>query len=361
MKKTVYNENSTGHITGKYPLLFGEPMGPYDTMNRNYPKIFELYDKQMGRIWYSTEVSVAQDRIDAKTCDKNVLAFMTDNIMWQTAQDTIAAKSISELFEKHITNPEFKSLIKAWSLFEDIHEQSYSDIVQNVFDKPNEIIDGILNNPDIVSRSRKFIDVFNDFYNLPMDAPITDLRKGAIKSFAAVYAMESISFMASFAITFTIASMGIFAGVGSRVRQIARDEQLHQHMAWEVLRIMRDVEKYPEWNEAIPEIKEILDAIVEQEKQWISYLFKDTESVGLTKEFMFTVVEFFATPVYMKLKIQAPFELVTENPVAHLSDYFDTSLIQTASQEIEQTSYVSGSLEDDIGKDTDFDFDMEDF
>lgn len=361
MKKTVFNENSTGHITQNYPLFFGEPLGPYDTMNRNYPKIFELYDKQVGRIWYSTEVSVAQDRLDAISCDSKVLEFMTRSIMWQTATDTIAAKSVSELLERHATNPELKSLIKAWAFFEDIHEQSYSDIVQNVFPKPTEIIDGILSNPNIIARSRVIIDVFDKFYNLPLDTPVKVLRKEMIKVMATFYAMESISFMASFVVTFTIASMGIFAGVGSRVRQIARDEQIHQHMAYEILRIMRDVEKYPEWNEVMPEVKVIIDTIVEQEKSWVSYLFKEDESVGLTKDFMFTAIDFFATPVYTKLRLDMPFDPVVENPVAHLDDYFDTSLIQTASQEIEQTSYVSGSLEDDLSDDMDLDFDMENF
>lgn len=356
--KTVFNEKSTGHITKNYPLFFGEQMGPYDTRNLTYPKLVTLYDQQVGQIWYSTEVSVMQDRVDAKDCPPDILDFMIKNIMWQTATDTIAAKSISGLFDRYISNPELKSMLIAWGFFEDIHEKSYSDIIENVFNDPDNIISDILNNPNIIARSRKIIDIFDEFYNMDQDTPIEVKRKNLIKVFTNIYAMESISFMASFVITFTIAHMGYFAGIGSRVRQIARDEQVHQHMAFEILRIIRDVEKYPEWEETKEYQKDIIDSIYQQEVDWVEYLFDGREAPGLTKDFMINVINFFATPVYYKLGLEAPFELVWDNPVQHLDSFFDTSLIQVAPQELEQTSYLVGAIEDDMG--TDYTLDLGD-
>lgn len=119
---------------------------------------------------------------------------------------------------------------------------------------------------------------------------------------------------------------------------------------------MRDVEKYPEWEECLPQMKEIVDTVLEQEFAWNSYLFEDKEALGLNKDTMEDVIKFFATPVYVKLGIEAPFEKVVDNPVKHILHYFDTSLIQTASQEIQQTAYVIGALVDDLTDDTDLEY-----
>lgn len=358
MKRTVFNENSTSHQTKTYPLFLGEELGVYDTMNRNYPRLFELYNKQMGQIWYSSEVNIDQDRIELSSYPPEVVDIMTKTIQWQTQTDTVAHSAVSVLLPQYITNPECKSLVTAWSLFEDIHEQSYSDIVENIFPRPLEMLGDIATNKNLTARSRVLIDVFNDMYNLPHDASISDKRKALLLTMTALYAMESISFMASFTITFTIGHMKMFSGVAARVRFIARDEQLHQHFAYEILRIMRDVEKYPEWDEMKPQMKHIIDTVRQQELDWVEYLLRDGEMVGITKEFLREVIDFFSTPVYAKLGIDSPFELTWDNPIKHLNEYFDTSLIQTASQEIQQTGYTIGALKDDLTDDVDLEFDL---
>lgn len=222
-QRTVFNETATGHQTANYPLFFGEQMGTYDTVNRNYPRIFDLYNQQMGQIWYSTEVDVTQDRVDLLKAPKEVVDLMVKTIQWQQATDSIASRSVGVLLERWVSNPEMSSLIKAWGLFEDIHSQSYADIVATVFPNPNDMIEEIVSDLNIVGRSRILIDVFDELYNMPDDVPIEVKRKNMLLAFAAFYAMESISFMASFSVTFSIAHAGYFAGIGERVRFIARD------------------------------------------------------------------------------------------------------------------------------------------
>ena len=358
MKRTVFNEKSTSYKTKTYPLFFGEELGVYDTMNRNYPKLFDLYNQQMAKIWYSTEVNIDKDRIDMASYPKEVVDIMTKTIQWQTQTDSLAHAAVSILLPKYITNPELKSLVTAWGLFEDIHEQSYSDIVENIFPKPMDMLEDIATNKNLTARSRVLIDTFDALYNLPDTATLSEKRKAVLLAMTAFYAMESISFMASFTITFTIGYIKMFSGVASRVRFIARDEQLHQHFAYEILRIMRDVEKYPEWNEMKPQMKHIIDSVRQQELEWIEYILRDGETVGITKPFLREAVDFFSTPVYAKLGIDSPFELTWENPIKHLNEYFDTSLIQTASQEIQQTGYTIGALKDDMTDEMNLEFDL---
>lgn len=346
--KTVFNKEATGHLTKEYPLFFGEKMGTYDTVNMNYPSIFDLYNRQMGQIWYSTEVDILRDRIDLLQAPRDVVETMMLNIQWQTAMDSVASRSVSLLLLKHITNPELESLVQAWSLFEGIHAISYADIVENIFPNPSDMVGEIMKNEHVMKRTDVLVDIFNNLYNLPDEADISEKRKAMILAFTAFYAMESISFMNSFTATFTIAkNEKRFIGISERVRLICRDEMLHQHFAFDVLRIMRDVEKYPEWKATAKERKNIVDSIVAVEKEWNRYLVGNREVIGLNVDFLDKVVEFFASPVYHKLGMKAPFKITFENPVNHLNSYFDTSLIQTASQELQQTGYKTGSLIDD--------------
>lgn len=221
--RTVFNSNATGHQTQNYPLFFGEQLGVYDTTNRNYQTIFDLYNRQMGQIWFSTEVDIIRDRIDLLQAPKEVVEVMMLNIQWQTAMDSVASRSISTLLSRHITNPEMSSLVAAWNLFEDIHAQSYSDIVENIFPNPSELIGEIMGNENVIKRTQVLVKVFDDLYNLPDDAPIELKREKMLLAFTAFYAMESISFMNSFAATFTIVkNYKRFVGIGERVRMICR-------------------------------------------------------------------------------------------------------------------------------------------
>lgn len=221
--KTVFNAKATGHQTQNYPLFFGEQLGVYDTTNRNYQSIFDLYNRQMGQIWFSSEIDITRDRIDLLQAPKDVVEVMMLNIQWQTAMDSIASRSINTLLGKHITNPEMTSLVAAWNLFEDIHSQSYSDIVENIFPNPSDMIGEIMENENVIKRTQVLVDVFNSLYNMPDDASIEEKREKMILAFTAFYAMESISFMNSFAATFTIAkNYKRFIGIGERVRLICR-------------------------------------------------------------------------------------------------------------------------------------------
>src|SRR5699024_8270946 len=149
------------------------------------------------------------------------------------AMDSVAARSVSLLLLKHITNPEMESLVQAWGLFEGIHAVSYADIVENIFPNPSDMIGDIMENENVMKRTDVLVEVFDNLYNLSGSATVSEKRRAMILAFTAFYAMESISFMSSFTATFTIAkNERRFIGISERVRLICRDEMLHQHFAF---------------------------------------------------------------------------------------------------------------------------------
>lgn len=45
----VFNAENTAHKTGDYPLFLGQQMGMYDSINKKYPQLFELYKNKKNK------------------------------------------------------------------------------------------------------------------------------------------------------------------------------------------------------------------------------------------------------------------------------------------------------------------------
>lgn len=359
MSRTVFNDKNKYHLTKKYPLFFADQLGLYDTVNTTYPRIEELMHKQSSQIWNEFEVALGQDKMDMLEAPRDAVDLMALSIKWQHMTDSVAGRSIPVLLLRHITNPEAEGMVMWWGVFENIHPRTYSHIVKQTMSDPQQSLVDVYADPEILARSKSIIKVFDELYNMPDSAPLSEKRKKMALTLVTLFAMESISFMASFAVTFGIAETGVFQGIGELVSKIARDEQLHQHMAKELIRITRDVEQWPEYEEIKVDIKHALDTLIENEESFIKYMFSKGRSlIGITPEVLTEGVHFFATPVYEFLKIETPFTPVYENPCSYMEKYLDKSLIQTANMELQHTDYRIGAINDDVDDDTNLDFDL---
>lgn len=224
MTRTVFNENNTGHLTKSYPMFLGDSLGINDTVNTVNKKVAELVELQRSLNWHpTTEVNLTQDRMDMLNSSKDVVELMTLTIGWQSMQDSIAGRSIGALLLPHVTNPEAETLISEWNRMECVHSQSYQHIVKQVMPNPDLALIDIYKNKRQLERSSKIIEVFNSLYNMPHDTPAREKKKIIAKVLATIMAMECISFMSSFAVTFAIAETNKFQGVGEIVRLICRD------------------------------------------------------------------------------------------------------------------------------------------
>jgi len=357
---TVFNAKNKGFETSKYPLFLGEDLGLFDTVNVAYPELEDLYQKQVSQIWNENEVSLVQDKQDMVNAPNDVVDLMVKTISWQHLADSVASKSVSGLLMRHVTNSELEGLLNAWSFFETIHARTYSHIVKQTVVNPNQVLRDTYNNMDILSRSGAIVEAFNQLEALPVDASIEEKRKAIALGFAALFSLEAIAFMSSFAVTFAIAETGIFQGIGQLVTLIARDEVLHTRMDYAILNILK---QSPEWvetfTELAPQIKGVLDAITQQELNNANYLFSEGRQViGLTAELLQEYTLFMARPLYLALGVPFDFEVIEKNPCPYMDKYIDSSKIQVAPQELQITSYKIGSVKDDTdGLDFD-DFDM---
>lgn len=344
-----FNPNNQGHRGGAKPLFLGEPLGVVDTINVQYPQLEELYQKQLSQIWNEFEVDLKQDRQDMLNLPKDTVDLMVKTIMWQSVGDTVASRSIIETLGKYVTNTELEHLLQIWSFFEVIHARTYSHIIKQTFSVPNDMLEQIYNESEVLQRSEIIVQTFEDMAALPADAPEHVVIRQLIKTITALFALEAIAFMASFAVTFAITETGVFQGIGQNVTMICRDEVLHTRMDHAIVNIWK---KDPVWVEYLvemkPEIKAILDAVVRQELKWADYLFSEGRQViGLTSSLLKEYTLYMARPLYTLLGVEFEFEVIDRQPISYMDKYVDSSKVQVAAQELQLANYNVGAIEDD--------------
>lgn len=352
---TRYNERNKGYEEG-YPLFLGEDLGLHDTIHRQYPQIEELYQQQLAQIWNEHEIDLTQDTMDMKTLDPGTVDLMVKTVGWQWASDSIVGRSIATLMGPYISNSELEGLVGLWNFFEVIHARTYSHIVKQTFTHAEDALKEVHASAETLNRLAPILAAFDAVEALPKDATTDEKRDAILLAFVALFALEAIAFMASFAVTFAIGERGHFQGIVQLVKLIARDEKLHTKMDYSILDILV---KDPAWQDAIARngsgIKNILDTIVENELNWTDYAFSEgRQVVGLTAPMLKDYVHYMSSPVYDVLGVTKEFAPPKNNPLPYMDNYLDGSKVQSAAQEIQLTSYNVGALEDDTA-DMDFD------
>lgn len=356
---TVFNAKNQGYVTKKYPLFMGEQLGLFDTVNVAYPAIEKLYQQQLAQVWNEHEVDLTQDRMDMLRVPKETADLMVKTLSWQHLADSVAAKSIAALLIPFCTNSELEGMLTIQSFFEIVHSRTYSHIVKQTFVDPNKMIEQTYNDVGVLLRSEAIVKAFDELESLPKDAPTQRKKEVLLKVLVALFALEGIAFMSSFAVTFAITETDVFQGIGALVAKIAADEALHTRMDATVLDvILKDTEWKNTFEQMKPELKVIVDAVVNQEMQYAEYLFSEGRNViGLNAALLKEYTLYMAYPIYKFLGLNFDYQVIEENPLPYMAKYIDPSQMQSANQEIQNTAYNIGVIENDtLGLDLDMEF-----
>lgn len=368
MTQTVFNVNKTveQYQQKKQPLFFGPSPGLFDTVNKQYPKIWSLYKEMKSLDWDENEFSYDQCNIDFKTCDKQVYEIMIRTLAWQWEADSVAARSIAPMMAPFITD---SGLWAAWQRVSDnevVHASTYSEIVRMSFDDPTKVFADILSVKESFVRMDTVNAVFSDLAEASHKYALGLITADEAypKVFLAVVALlflERLQFMASFSVTFTVCSTNIFQPIGKAVQKIAQDElEVHAELDKEVLRIELATERgkstYLKYKDRI---KQIADEILESELKWTEeYLFADgRELVGATANSVKNWVLFNARDPYTFLDIESNHKFPKKNPMPHLEDWINIGKVQSAPQEQDNNAYkVNTIVRDDSNTNFEVDF-----
>jgi len=373
---------STFNQTKNNPLL--EPMFLGNSVNvsrfdqQKLPIFEKLIEKQISFFWRPEEVDISKDRMDWQKLTPSEQHIFISNLKYQTLLDSIAARSVNVTLLPIVSLPEMETWIETWGFFETIHSRSYTHILRNLFTDPSEVFDDILLNENILNRATDIAKYFDDVivttqllqsqgegtYEVEGRSLEVNLRKLKERLFlcmCSVNALEAVRFYVSFACSFAFAERELLEGNSKIIKLIARDESVHLTGTQHILNLWAEGKDDPEMKEISEQLKDeglqIFMDVVEQEKAWADYLFKDGSMIGMNSEILKQYVEYIANQRLIAIGHTPPFATKT-NPLPWINSYLVSDNVQVAPQESEISSYLVGQIDSELDNDEFDDFDL---
>lgn len=336
------------------PLIFGTTMGLMDTLHRPYPEIWDLYKKMKSMDWDEQEFAAdfMSCRTDFATCDKTVYDMMIINLAYQWEADSTASRAIISTLAPIISSTDLWTAWQRISDNESVHAATYSEIVRCGFEDTSTVMQEILNIQQAQKRLTIIVDVFEQAYEASLQYALDrvysqELYDKIFMFVVALYCLERIQFMASFAITFAIAQTGLFMPIGKAVQKICIDEYfVHAPFDQAVLnRLMQTEEGLMAFNRNRDKIKKLIDDVVQSEYDWLEFAFSEgRELTGVDIESLNKWVLWNAKPVYEFFSFSLPTDTPTKSPLHFMDDWINISKVQGAPQEQKLGSYLLGGF-----------------
>ena len=366
MKYTTFNQKNNDAL--KEPMFFGNPVNisRYDV--QKHVAFENLIEKQLSFFWRPEEVDVSKDRGDWQHLSDAEKHIFISNLKYQILLDSMAARSVNAVLLPLASLPEVETWIETWAFSETIHSRSYTHILRNLFNDPSEVFDEIIINPAILKRAESIAIYFDDLilysqlYNLhgegkhtsegvEYDVTLRKLKEKLYLAVCSVNALEAIRFYVSFACSFAFSERSLLEGNSKLIRLIARDEALHLTGTQHMLNIWKNGGDDPEMQQICIELevqgRQIFLDVVEQEKEWADYLFKDGSMIGLNAAIIKEYIEYISHQRMMAIGLDSPFN-IKSNPLPWMNSYLTSDNVQVAPQEAEISSYLVGQIDSNI-------------
>ena len=363
MNFSTFRQDATDTLTE--PMFMGNSVNVARYDQQRHPIFENIIEKQLSFFWRPEEVDVSKDRADWQSltdCEKHIFI---SNLKYQTLLDSVAARSVNVCLLPLVSLPELETWIETWAFAETIHSRSYTHIIRNLFANPAEVFDDIVLNENIIERAADISKYFDEIimmshiFNIQgegtydIDGKQVEVNKLNIKrrlymAICAINALEAIRFYVSFACSFAFAERELLEGNAKIIRLIARDEALHLTGTQHMLNLWADGRDDPEMVEVAKEMHEegrqLFMDVVEQEKAWADYLFKDGSMIGMNASILKQYVEYIANQRLLAIGYDAPFDIKT-NPLPWMNSYLVSDNVQVAPQEAEISSYLVGQVD----------------
>jgi ribonucleoside-diphosphate reductase beta chain len=338
----------------------------------------KLIEKQLSFFWRPEEIDVSKDRADWQSLTDSEKHIFISNLKYQTLLDSITARSVNTILLPLVSLPEVETWIETWAFSETIHSRSYTHILRNLFTDPSEVFDDIMVNPSILKRATSIAKYFDSViittqllqsqgpgsYQVEgktLEVSERKLKERLFLAICSVNALEAIRFYISFACSFAFAERELLEGNAKIIKLIARDEALHLTGTQHILNNWMSGRDDPEMQEISKTLreegKEIFMDVVEQEKEWADYLFKDGSMIGLNAAILKQYIEYISNQRLSAIGFDAPFD-IKSNPLPWMNSYLVSDNVQVAPQETEISSYLVGQVDSSVSSDDFDDFDL---
>jgi ribonucleoside-diphosphate reductase beta chain len=376
MSYTTFNQTPNNALLE--PMFLGNSVNVARYDQQRYVAFEKLIEKQLSFFWRPEEIDVSKDRADWQGLTDSEKHIFISNLKYQTLLDSMAARSMNAILLPIVSLPEVETWVETWAFSETIHSRSYTHILRNLFSDPSEVFDDIMVNPAILKRASSIAQYFDDVIvttqllqsqgpgNYEVDGKSIEVTERKLKerlflAICSVNALEAIRFYVSFACSFAFAERELLEGNAKIIKLISRDEALHLTGTQHMLNNWMSGKDDPEMKEIALELrdqgKQIFMDVVEQEKEWADYLFKDGSMIGLNAALLKQYIEYISNQRLSAIGFEAPFD-IKSNPLPWMNAYLVSDNVQVAPQETEISSYLVGQVDSSVSSDDFDDFDL---
>ena len=230
----------------KQPMFFGDEPNTQRFDQQKYPVFEKLNQQQLGFFWRPEEVSLQKDRNDYHLLSDDQKHIFTSNLKYQTLLDSVQGRGPCLAFLPFCSLPELESMLVAWDFSETIHSRSYTYIMKNVYPNPTEILDTIVQTPEIMARAKTVTESYDKFieyshkYHMMNKGDRKQLKKLLYLTLVNVNILEGIRFYVSFACSFAFGELKLMEGSAKIISLIARDENLHLAVSQNIINNYRN-------------------------------------------------------------------------------------------------------------------------
>ena len=265
--------------------------------------------------------------------------------------DSVQGRAPNLAFLPIASLPEIENWVETWSFFETIHSRSYTHIIRNVYPDPSTVFDGMLDVKEILECGNDIARYYDDLIDCNNSATNTKQHKQALwMCMLSANALEGIRFYVSFACSWAFAELKKMEGNAKIIKFIARDENVHLAGTTTIIKNM--LKEDPDFVKISKEMEqEAIDLfvnVIEQEKQWAKYLFKDGSMIGLNEQILCDYIEWIGCKRMRAIGLACPFSVPKLNPLPWTEKWIGGGNVQVAPQETEITSYITGGVKQDV-------------
>jgi ribonucleoside-diphosphate reductase beta chain len=349
----VLKKNKKSHMNKNLFLDESVDIQRFDEVK--YPQIEKITEKQLGFFWRPEEVDISKDKKDFNGLTDHEKHIFTSNLKRQILLDSVQGRAPNLAFLPIASLPELENWIETWSFFETIHSRSYTHIIRNVYADPSTVFDGMLDIKEILDCGNDIAKYYDDLIDCNNSATNRmDHKTSLYMCMMSANALEGIRFYVSFACSWAFAELKKMEGNAKIIKFIARDENTHLAGTTTIIKKMlqedQDYVKIAKKME--PEVIKLFTRVIEQEKEWARYLFKDGSMIGLNQAILEEYIEWIGCKRMRALGLQCPYTVPQANPLPWTQKWIGGGDVQVAPQETEITSYVTGGVKKDVDENT---------
>lgn len=345
------------HHTERFCFFDGEPgIQRYDIVR--HAQVERMNGVMLSQFWRPEEVDVTKDKGDFAGLNEAEKHIFLSNLKRQIVLDSVQGREPLNVFLPLASTPEMECAVTEWSFQELIHSRSYTHIIRGVLNDPSEVFDHIMEIEEIADLATDISKYYDDLNRFNVMTQAIDLgiaasgdyseyehKKAFWRAMFAVNALEGVRFYVSFACSWAFMEIKKkMEGNAKIIKLICRDENNHLKLTQTILtRLLKEDPDFVRIEvECREEMTQLFMDVVEQEKGWAEYLFKDGSMLGLNYSVCCDYIDWIASKRMGAIGLTYSANVPTKNPLPWTDHWIAGDIKQTALQEAENDSYLLG-------------------